>query len=450
MRKSFGISFGGNMKNKLGIGIIVGVMCSLLAFAVFFTAYVLSDDSNSELWQSKVTGTPTTTPTVTTAVSDAGQSNTADDFTPTPTLAIPTQDEFLEKIDDIKELIDYYSLYGADEQEMLDGIYRGLMSSMGDAYATYYNQYEWQSLLESTSGVYCGIGAYVSQNVYTYVTTIVKPFVNGPAYNAGMLPGDIVTAVNGVDMTTTDLSEIVARMKGDSGTTVTVTVEREGADAPIDLVITRARIEVPTIEYEMLDNNIGYVYIMEFDEVTVQQFIDAIDTLEAQGMTNLIIDLRDNPGGLVSSTVSMLERLISPGLIVYTENKNGYREEEYATKADKVDVPMVILVNGNSASASEIFTGCIKDYGVGTVIGTQTYGKGIVQSLIELGDGTAIKLTTSQYFTPKGNAVHGVGITPDYIVELSEELKQAVVITKAEDNQLQAAIRFLLTGSVEE
>ena len=203
----------------------------------------------------------------------------------------------------------------------------------------------------------------------------------------------------------------------------------------LDLTLTRRSIEVPTVEYRLITDKIGYISISEFDDVTDDQFIAALDDLNSQGMENLIIDLRDNGGGLVDVTCDILDQLLPEGLIVYTEDKDGNREEETSDAEHYFDGKMAVLVNGNSASASEIFAGAIKDYGVGTLIGTQTFGKGIVQSLFPLSDGSAIKVTVSRYYTPAGNNIHEVGITPDIILEKDTESE--------EDNQLQKAIDVL-------
>lgn len=197
---------------------------------------------------------------------------------------------------------------------------------------------------------------------------------------------------------------------------------------------------MPTIEYQMLEDQIGYIYIMEFDEVTDQQFRDALDDLEEQGMQGLVIDIRDNPGGLLETVVSMLDRMLPEGLIVYTEDKYGQRTEKLSTAEESFDLPLAVLINGNSASASEIFAGAIQDYGIGTIVGTTSFGKGIVQSVIPLYDQSAVKLTVSKYYTPNGVCIHGTGIAPDVEVELNEEVKNLVVIPTEDDNQLQKAV----------
>ncbi len=348
--------------------------------------------------------------------------------------------QIVQKLTYLHMLVDNYYLEGTDKISFADGIYKGFISSLDDPYSTYYTKEEYAALLESSSGKYCGIGATVSQNAKTGVITIVKPFKNSPAYKAGILPGDIIYKVNNEEVTGEDLSEVVSRMKGVEGTKVNITVVREDETKPIEFTITRQYIEVPTIEYQMLEDKIGYITVSEFDEITVEQFIAAIDDLEAKGMKGLVVDVRNNPGGLLDSVVKMLDRLLPPELIVYTEDKNNNREEEKAVDKKQINVPVAVLINGNSASASEIFAGTLQDYETATIVGTTSFGKGIVQKVIPLSDGTAVKLTISKYYTPKGRNIHGTGITPDIEVELDEALKNEVTIPIEKDNQLQKAI----------
>lgn len=353
-------------------------------------------------------------------------------------------DEIVGKLTVMKMLIDNLYLDDVKAEEFSTGIYKGFMSSLDDPYSTYYTKEEYTSLKESSSGVYHGIGAVVSKDVKTGVITIVKPYKGGPAYEVGLLPDDIIFMVEGEEVDGMDLTEVVGRMKGKAGTAVNVTIIREGVTDPIDFTIVRQEINIPTIEYEMLEGNIGYILISEFDQITVSQFVLAIDNLERRGMTGLIIDVRDNPGGLLEAVVSMLDRLLPKGSnIVYTEDKYKKREYKDAKNPDKFDKPLVVMINGNSASASEIFAGAIQDYEIGTIVGTTSFGKGIVQQVIPLNDGTAIKLTISKYFTPKGRNIHGTGIVPDVEVELSEDLRKMVTIPHDEDNQLQKAIEVL-------
>lgn len=354
------------------------------------------------------------------------------------------------KVDAIREIIDRYYLEDADENALVTGIYKGLVNGLGDPYSVYYTEDEYNRLMETTEGIYCGIGVSVSQNIETGIITLVKPFKNAPGFEAGILPGDILYKVNGEEVTGQDLTTVVAKIKGEEGTTVELTVVRENETDYIDITVERRQVEIPTIEYEMLDNNIGYILISEFDTVTQQQFFDAFTDLNNKGMQGLIVDLRDNPGGILDVVNSILDNILPEGLIVYTEDKAGHKEEYTSDAEHYFDKPLAVLINGNSASASEIFAGAVKDYDIGTLVGTTTYGKGIVQRLIELGDGTAMKLTISKYFTPNGNNIHGIGIEPDIEVELSDEARKKAVIEHSEDNQLQTAIEAVkeqITGA---
>ena len=343
------------------------------------------------------------------------------------------QSEVSSKMQELQSYIDRYFLFDYEKEDEESGIYKGMMSGLGDVYTTYYTPDEYASFMESSNGSYSGIGAMLSQDYNTGIITVVKVFEGSPAEEAGIQPDDILYKVKGEEVTGEDLSLVVTDLKGEEGTDVDISMMR-GTDV-LDMTITRRNIEVPTVEYKMLDENIGYIAISEFDDVTDEQFIAALEDLKSQGMKNLAIDLRNNGGGLVDVTCNILDQLLPEGLIVYTEDKNGDRQEEYSDAEHYFDGKMAVLVNGNSASASEIFAGAIKDYGVGTLIGTQTFGKGIVQSLFPLSDGSAIKITVSRYYTPAGNNIHGVGITPDIILERDTESE--------EDNQLQKAIEVL-------
>ena len=337
------------------------------------------------------------------------------------------------KMQELQSYIDRFYLFDYDEENVESGIYKGMMAGLGDVYTNYYTPEEYASFMESSNGSYSGIGAMLSQDYNTGIITVVKVFEGSPAAEAGVKPDDILYKVKGEEVTGMDLNLVVSDLKGEEGTDVEASFMR-GTDV-LDLTLTRRSIEVPTVEYRLITDKIGYISISEFDDVTDDQFIAALDDLNSQGMENLIIDLRDNGGGLVDVTCDILDQLLPEGLIVYTEDKDGNREEETSDAEHYFPGKMAVLVNGNSASASEIFAGAIKDYGVGTLIGTQTFGKGIVQSLFPLSDGSAIKVTVSRYYTPAGNNIHEVGITPDIILEKDTESE--------EDNQLQKAIDVL-------
>lgn len=352
-------------------------------------------------------------------------------------------EHIVQKLSVLQMLVDTYYLDDADKDELETGIYKGFISSLNDPYSTYFTKEEYANLLESSSGVYYGIGAVVSQDVKTGIIRVVKPYKDTPAYKAGLLPDDIIYKVEGEEVTGKDLTEVVSKMKGAQGTKVKITIIRDGVEDPIDLTIERQKINIPTIDYKMLKDNIGYIQIVEFDEITISQFNSAIKDLEKMGMEGLIIDVRDNPGGLLESVVSILDRLLPKCLLVYTEDKNKERTDKYAEKPDQFSKPMAVLINDESASASEIFAGALQDYKKATIVGTTSFGKGIVQQVIPLTDGTAVKLTISKYFTPKGRNIHGTGIVPDVEVELADDLKQMVTVPLDKDNQVQKAIEIL-------
>lgn len=348
-------------------------------------------------------------------------------------------DAIEEKIDKMDKLISSYYLNpeDIDLDKLEQGIYAGYVAGLEEDYTTYYTPEEFASVMESTSGKYSGIGAYVSQNMSTGLITIVKPFEGGPAAEAGIQKDDILYAVEGEEVSGEDLNMVVAKLKGEEGTAVQVTIYRALEDRYIDVEVTRAVVNVPTVTYRMLEDGIGYIQISEFGEVTAEQFAAAAEDLEAQGVQSLIFDLRDNGGGLLDSVCDILDRVLPKELLVYTEDKDGNREEEWALDDDRIDMPMAVLVNGNTASASEIFTGTLKDYDEAEIIGTTTFGKGIVQSIIPMADGSAVKLTSAKYYTPSGVCIHGTGIEPDQVVEYDREAE--------EDNQLQAAVDYLLS-----
>lgn len=343
------------------------------------------------------------------------------------------EEQVEEKIQELSHYIDQYYLFDYEEEDLENGIYKGLMAGLGDIYTSYYTPEEYASFMESSNGSYSGIGAMLTQDYSTGIISVVQAFKGSPSEEAGMQTGDILYMVEGKEVTGQDLSLVVTDLKGEEGTEVHLSILRDGE--VLELTLERRNIEIPTVEYEMMDDQIGYIAITEFDDVTDDQFLEAMEDLEGQGMEKLIIDLRNNGGGLVDVTCTILDQLLPEGLIVYTEDKNGNRHEESSDAEHYFSGEMAVLVNGNSASASEIFAGAVKDYGVGTLIGTQTFGKGIVQSLFPLSDGSAIKITVSRYYTPEGNNIHEVGITPDIILEQDENSE--------EDTQLQKALEVL-------
>lgn len=342
-----------------------------------------------------------------------------------------------QKLTYLEQLIDSYYLYSEDvtEDMLEEGIYTGYINALGDPYSVYYDEEETKDLYESTSGEYSGIGVVFSQNMNTKVSTAVQVYKNSPAAQAGVKEGDILYKVNGRDVTSEELSDVVTEIRGEEGTTVELTVMRGTDLEEVTIEVVRRKIEVETVNYEMKEENVGYIRVTEFDKVTYDQFADAIDELKSQGMKGLVVDLRSNPGGSLSTVVDMLDLLLPEGLVVYTEDKNGKKEEYTSDAGQAYDGPLAVLVNGYSASASEIFAGAIQDYHAGTIVGTTSYGKGIVQQILPLSDGTCVKLTVSEYFTPNGRNIHGVGIEPDVEIKYETDEENAEV-----DNQLDAAI----------
>lgn len=347
-----------------------------------------------------------------------------------------------DKLETIQNVLDKNFYFNEEEQSKQDGIIKGYMEGLDDPYSVYYTQEEYASFMEDAEGEYVGVGVQVSQNIDTKIITVVKVF-DGPAKEAGILEEDIIIEVNGEDISDQDIDTVVDKIRGEEGTEVTVTVYRGSDGEDHEFKMPRRKVENPTVEYKMLDQKIGYIEVSSFYEVTAQQYITAVKDLESQGMEGLIVDLRNNGGGLLDIAAEMLDFMLPAGKIVYTEDKDGNVIEEYNSSADeKFTKPLAILVNGYSASASEIFAGAIKDYEIGSLIGTNTFGKGIVQRMFPLEDGSAVKITIAKYFTPKGNDIHEVGIKPDVEVEFdSAAYKES---DGEKDNQLQAAIDNIL------
>lgn len=344
------------------------------------------------------------------------------------------------KIEVIQETIDQYYLSETKLTALEDGLYSGMVDALGDPYSVYYSADELKVIQQKTEGIYYGIGAYISKGATDDFCTISGVIKNTPAEEADLRAGDIIYEVDGISAQGMETTEVVALIKGEEGTSVTLTLIREGEADYLHVPVERRKIESPTVEWEMLENNIGYILITEFDDVTTDQFAEALAECRGKGMTGLILDLRSNPGGNLSTVCEIARMLLPKGLIVYTEDKNGNRDEYSCDGTHQIDIPLVVLVNGYSASASEILAGAIKDYGVGTIVGTTTFGKGIVQRIISLSDGSAVKLTVSKYYTPNGNDIHEKGIEPDVEVEFDGETYYA----DGTDNQLEAALEYFL------
>lgn len=352
-------------------------------------------------------------------------------------------DSFVQKAKYIEETVKESYTGDIDDEQMEEYMYKGMMASLGDPYSAYYTSEEYEELTTETTGSYEGIGVVMQQDVNTGEVKVVRCYEGAPGEKAGLLPEDVLVEVNGESVSGMELSEVVDKVKSSQDQVAHLTIAREGESEYLEIDVHLEEVNIPVVQSEMLEDNIGYIALYEFTEQTEPQYMEAFEALKDQGMERLIIDVRNNPGGLLTSVCDILEDILLEGLIVYTEDKNGEREEYTCDGENELDIPLAVLVNGNSASASEIFAGAIQDYSKGTIVGTTTFGKGIVQSLIPFNDGSAIKTTTAKYYTPSGKCIHGTGIQPDVEVELSEGLEQETSISHEEDNQLQKAIEVV-------
>lgn len=351
--------------------------------------------------------------------------------------------ETLQKMKTVEEVI-RECFYGEEisDEELQEGIYRGMVASLDDPYSEYYSKEELEDAVSSNQGISYGIGAYISINQTMMMPEISGVMEESPAKAAGLRAGDIIYKINGEDAQGYSLTKVVSLIKGKEDTEVILTIYREGEPEYLEITAVRGKlIETETVNSGMLEDtdDIGYLQITEFDAVTVDQFNEAMAELRAEEMKGLIIDLRSNPGGDLAAVVDVARRILPEGLIVYTEDKTGYRKEYTCDGEYELEIPLVVLINEYSASASEILAGAVKDYNIGTLVGTTTYGKGIVQRINRLDDGTALKLTVSAYYTPSGQNIHGIGIEPDVEVEYDFDLAEEEGI----DTQVEKAIEIL-------
>ncbi|MCI8401890.1 MAG: S41 family peptidase [Lachnospiraceae bacterium] len=408
-------------RSGFGRGVLVGVLCTLLVVFLAGAAFIGVQGVREYLATQEKEEPPKT----------GGRTMGGKDSDQTQ------EDERIrkiaEKIAELQDYIDRDYLFEYDEQAILDNICMGMMYGLGDPYSYYYNEEEYASLQESYTGEYYGIGVLVSEDPDTGDVKILRVF-EGPAREAGIRKGDILYRVEDLMVKEEDLNTVIARIKGDEGTTVNVEIYREETDEYISVDVERRQVVTEDVEYEMLSGGIGYILLDQFEGQAADQLKAAIDDLESQGMRGLVLDLRDNPGGDLDVMLDIADIFLPRGVVLTMKDVNG-RSVPYYSKEQQYTKPLVVLVNGDSASASEALSGAIKDYETGVLVGTQTFGKGIVQSIYTLKGGkTAIKLTTAHYFTPGGTCIHGTGITPDVIVEKEEG---------ETDNQLTRAVEVL-------
>jgi carboxyl-terminal processing protease len=403
-------------KNQLYRGILFGLLFSLVIYGATFGASYLRN------------------------VRETKEREAAQEAAREESQSVVTNDS-ISKMQQVENIIhqNYYQK-DIDREALYDGIFRGMMDSLGDPYSEYYSPAELTNVMNQTEGIYFGIGAVVGLDEKTTLPKISSLIAGAPAQMAGLRENDIIYGADGESLYGITLTEAVAKIKGPEGTTVTLTIYREGESDFLEIIVNRERVESPTVNYSMLDQDMGYIQITQFDEVTIDQFTDALATLKGSDMKGLILDLRSNPGGALTSVIAIARMILPEGLILYTESKTGERVEYTCDGTHQLDVPLTVLVNGNSASAAEVLAGAIKDYGIGMLVGTTTFGKGIVQNIIPLHDGSAIKLTVSTYFTPNGTNIHDIGITPDVECEFDSE---AYYGENHIDNQLEKAKEVL-------
>lgn len=337
-------------------------------------------------------------------------------------------------------LSEFYFDSDIDENLMRENMFKAIIASLGDKYAEYYTAEEMTAMFEDSEGIYYGIGSYVMMDEETGYPILSGVFANSPASEAGLRDGDIIYEVDGVNHFGETLDDWVSLIKGPEGTTVDLTIYRQGEPDYLHITVTRRKVESPTVVYEMYDNKIGYIQITEFDDVTTGQFSDAYSDLNSQGMKALIIDLRSNGGGNLDTVLAIADEMLPKGIITYTEDRFGNRENYTSKGNSEIEIPVAVLTNEYTASASELLTGALKDYNKAVSIGTNTYGKGIVQTIFPLDDGSGIKLTTSRYYTPNGTCIHEVGIAPDIELEFDSE---SYYSEESVDNQLEYAKNYL-------
>lgn len=346
------------------------------------------------------------------------------------------------KIDALAQYIRETYYEDVDIEDLKEGLFAGLFENL-DVYSQYYTAEEYKELYESTvSGTYCGIGASLQQDAETKTVTIVHVYDGSPAKEAGLLEGDLIVSADDYEANEMDLTEFVSHIRGEEGTAVHLTVYRPGEGKNLEFDIERRSLVLPTVTSEMMGET-GYIDVTEFTESTPEQFSDALEDLESQGMKSLIVDLRANPGGMLDAVCDMLDEILPKGLLVYTEDKAGKRVEYESTDEKSLDIPLVVLVDGNSASASEIFAGAVQDREAGTIVGTTTYGKGVVQTIRTMKDGSAFKITTNRYFTPGGTCIQDIGIEPDVEVEYEFLGGEDDSYSHEFDNQIQKALELL-------
>lgn len=341
-----------------------------------------------------------------------------------------------------RKIIDQKFLGEIDEQKILNETIKGYIKGLNDPYTEYMTKEEMEEFSQDVMGNFTGIGIYLTKDTGKNAVIVISPIKDTPAHKAGILPGDIITKVDGVSYTGEQLTEASNKIKGEIGTSVKLEVLRDGKT--MEFEVTREHIKINHVEAKVLENNIGYIEFNSFDEGCSKEFKEKIEELKTKNITSLVIDIRNNGGGLVTEALDIADFIVEKDATLLITIDKKQKEEITKAKTDPIiNIPVVILTNSSSASASEILAGALKDNNKATIVGEKTYGKGVIQELLTLTDGSGLKITTNEYFTPNRNKINKVGITPDVEVKLDEKLQGQLVIEEKDDTQLQKAIEIL-------
>lgn len=347
-----------------------------------------------------------------------------------------------QTLDTYKSLIKKYYLEDIDEESLKEGAIKGYVEGLGDPYTEYISKEDMNDYLEDTMGNFVGIGIYMVQDTESNRIMVLSPIKNSPAEKAGMKPGDLIISVNGEECTANDMTAISAKIKGEEGSTVKLQILR--GKETLDFEIKREKIVVNPVEGEVLEKNIGYIEFSSFDENTAEEFKNKFEELKLQGITSLIIDLRNNGGGIVDEALQIADYIADKGsVLLYEVDKDNNETVEKSEHDPIINMPVIILTNENTASSSEILSGALKDLGKAKIVGTKTYGKGVIQQILTLPDGSGLKITTEKYLTPNRTEINEIGIEPDEIVKLPKDVDDVFNIDRSKDTQLQKAIQML-------
>ena len=353
-----------------------------------------------------------------------------------------SNDNIATELDKYKKIIDKYYLGEVDEEKLKEGAIKGYIEGLGDEYTEYISKEDMEEYLEDATGNFVGVGIYMVQDTESNKIMVLSPIKNSPAEKAGILPGDLIVSVDGVEYTASDMSVAATKIKGEVGSKVSLKILR-GTET-LDFELTRENIKVNPVEGKVLENNIGYIEFSSFDEGTAEEFKNKFQELQGQGIQSLIIDLRNNGGGIVDEALEIAGFIADKdSVLLYEVDKNNNEKVEKSENDPIINMPVIILTNENTASSSEILAGALKDLGKAKIVGTKTFGKGVIQQLLTLPDGSGLKITSEEYLTPNKTKINKVGIEPDETVELPETVENVLQVEEKDDTQLARAIEML-------